>query len=67
MKFSIDGSALTQIKGAVQACVRLLDVKANGQPLIHSNLPVHLQQEICVLHYIGMQLNLTFSADDFRK
>ena len=56
LKFSIDGSALTQIKGAVQACVRLLDLKENGQPLIRSDLPLHLQQEICVLHYIGMAL-----------
>ena len=53
LKFSIDGSELTQIKGAVQACVRLLDVDDLGKPLTHSNLPLCLQQEICVLHYIG--------------
>ena len=58
LKFSIDGCALTQIKGAVQACVKLLDLDANGKPLFRSDLPLRLQQEICILHYIGMPLNL---------
>ena len=53
LKFSIDGSVFTQVKGAVQACVKLLDVKENGHPFLRSDLPLRLQQEVCVLHYIG--------------
>ena len=56
MKFSTDGSALTQVKGAVQSSVRLIDVEKNGKPCIPSNLPMCLQQEICVLIYIGKYL-----------
>ena len=54
LKFSTDGSSLTQAKGAVQSCIRLIDVGANGKPLVPSDLPLSLQQEILVLHYMGM-------------
>ena len=59
LKFCIDGAVLTNSRGAVQATVKIIDVDENGHPLRESNLPDHLQKEICVYYFIGIVISVT--------
>ena len=51
----LDGYALTNMDGAVQACVRLMEVDNNWKPIAFKDsiLPTNLKAEICVLHFKG--------------
>ena len=54
VKFATDGAVLNYSRTAVQATVKIMDVDDQGKPLMESNLPQHLQKEICVCYYIGV-------------
>ena len=54
VKFSTDGAVLNNNRAAVQATVKIIDVDQCGKPLRESNLPAHLQKEICIYYFIGM-------------
>ena len=53
MKFATDGAVLNNNKGAVQGTVKIIEADEEGKPLSESNLPTHLQKEICVYYFIG--------------
>ena len=70
LKFSTDGYALTNLHGAVQACIKLMEVDNEWKPLGSNTsvLPKQLQSEICVFHYKGKEVithdnNLNISCD----
>ena len=53
IKFCTDGAILNSTRNAVQATVKIIDVDIDGKPLRYTQLPQHLQKEICVYYFLG--------------
>ena len=56
LKFATDGYALTNSDGAVQGCIKLMEVDDNWKPIPskYSILAKKFRSEICVFHFKGV-------------
>ena len=53
IKISSDGAVLTKKKHGVTGTLRVIEVDADGKPLLKSTLPKRLNKEILLFYYIG--------------
>ena len=53
LKFSTDGSMLTNKRNAVQGAVRVFQVDDEWKPIQKGTLPKYLNQELPVYYYLG--------------
>ena len=53
IRFSMDGARMCKKKGAVQGCIKIIDVNCEWKPKVPSKLPKRFTKENCLFIFVG--------------